>query len=392
MTSPDTLKPNIQKPSDANDKSQVPDELTVQATPLSIKQVLALPDGDIIAFTYGTYIPGATAFNQYLEANVGPGDTKNMLKSAVIKMIKHLALTLNSGGLAALPMICLKEECIRWESCPVRLVGEQVPTGRGCPVEKTEVLAHVRGLSEDFGAGRTYADQIMIQGVSSVQVIKSRVMSDLSKYSAPVVKVKKGVDAQGRVVKELVENPNINLLAKLQKQEHLLLKGLHLTQEQRKKLEGHEAVTSDVVLSSLKKKLQELRRTAGTEGLEIQDAEIKVHTVDETMFEDGEDQNVDKEILRGGEQGDVSSDSGDAKSQAGLADKDKLSSLDSNASDIRECSGRVDQEIKDYRTVKPRRSEESRESYIGQSPFRGRSPGRPDANTRSDADSLEETF
>jgi hypothetical protein len=382
-----TTKKDTQKPSTEIDKSQIPAELSVQQSALDIRQLLTKADGDKVNFTYGTYIPGAVAFNQYLEANVGPGDTKVMTKGAVIKMIKQLALTLNSGGLASLPMLCLSKDCPRYESCPIKAIGEQVPVGEPCPVEKTEALAHVRGLSEDFGQGRTYADQIMIQGVSSVQVIKSRVMSDLSRHAAPVIKVNKGVDAQGRVVRELTENPNIGVLAKLQKQEHLLLKGLHLTQEQRKKLEGQETITSDVVLSQLKNKLHELRRSSGTEGLEIKD--IEVNQVTEEELSDGEPV---EEVLRGGVEGNVGTDTPGSEGEGGQSDKGERLSSDTDAGDITTRSGRVAQEVKDYRSDERKGSTEGGRNYIGQSPFKGRSPGRPNSNPRPDADSMEETF
>jgi hypothetical protein len=373
-----TKQPISSAPETANDKSGLPAELSVQQNPLDIKEILLKAPETVLVFTYGDFIPGAVAFNQYLEANVQPGKQMQMTKVRVVQLIKHLAFTMNSGGLASLPMLCLDDECPRAADCPIRLIGEPAPIGEQCPIEKAEGLNHVRGLSKDFGTGRSYADQVMIQAVSAIQMLKTRVFADLASHPDPIMEVEKGIDARGNVVRDKVENPNFKILQNLTKQEQILLKGLHLTQEQRIKMEASSIKTTDMLIGDLREKLQKIQRDNKSEGLDIIDADIIVK--DE----------INEEI----HSGDGSNESGTHQKQTPgdtPIDTNRVSP-DKNgaAGDIGQRLESMDGPKKDYRSTEPGSTEPSNKSYLGQSPFSGRGSGGQNSDSGSNANSMEE--
>jgi hypothetical protein len=271
------IKRNVRK---SSDKESVPQELTTHQNQLSVTDILDIAPGNFVEFSYGDFIPNADGFNTYLEANCQPGQVIKIERDHCIALIKSLAMNLNSAGLTSLPMLCLAEECVIYDSCPLATSGMDVPKGKPCPIERTQSLNYVRNLQADFGEGRTFVDQILINAVAGTQMLLGRVNGEMSKNPNPIVEVDKGVDARGNVIREKVENPAYKAMNTLQKSQQSMLKALAMTQEQRLKVDGSGQKSSDQHATSIKQKLKEVRMKSKSTSLDveetIQDAEFRV--------------------------------------------------------------------------------------------------------------------
>ena len=365
----------------ALDKSQVPDELSIALNPIEVASILKLAPTAIVEFSYGDFVPNAHAFNTFLEANVTPGVTKKLTRNRVIHLIKQLAMDLNSGGLNTLSMICLgKGECPRYADCSIVKSGEPAPVSLPCPLEKMEALNHVRGLASDFGEGRTYADQLMIQGVAGVEMLKTRVYATMSSMPDSVIEVGKGTDNSGNAIFDKVENPNFKILSSLLKQEQLLLKGLHLTQEQRLKIDGGKSVTADVLIADLKGAMQKLAREHKTNGLEIQDATIL--SQEAKGLQDLKDttnervQNTTQHFT-----------DGQGKDRPGTS-PESFTKVSDTARDITASLGDIPTAKGDFGSLT--KQQRRTEPNLSQPVINGRSPFEQDTFTGSDANSMDE--
>lgn len=129
-----------------------------------------------------------------------------------------------------------------------------------CPVEKAELANHVRRLGKDFEDLPSYADQLLVQGVAACEIIKSRVYADMSASPNAVITVGRGVDKFGNAITDRTDNPNYRIWSNIHQTEQKLLKSLHMTLDQRKKLEGANSKRDPNNLRALyRKRLQELK-------------------------------------------------------------------------------------------------------------------------------------
>jgi len=241
--------------------SRIPSELTNQSREINVAEILALPnDSDVVTFNSGDTILNAHAFNQYLEANIDTGKTLAMTKEQILSMVKKLSLQLSHGGLDSLAMVCTGDKCIRYHSCSIAQAGMTPPVGDSCPIEKSIVLNHVKRLAADFDDLPSYADQLMVQGVAACEILKERVYADMARNPQAVIEVGKGVDRKGNMVTDRVDNPNQKIWAQVNKIEQGLLKSLHMTQEQKKKIEDDtKRKTPDELRNLYKERLRQLK-------------------------------------------------------------------------------------------------------------------------------------
>lgn len=367
MNTNDTLKLNNL------DKETLPTELSTQQHNVDVKNIIALNEGDSITFSYGDYVAGAEAFNQYLEANIPPGKMLTLDRNRCLSLIKQLALTLNTGGLASLPQICLAEDCDRYNSCPIVLSRLPPPVGEACPIEKMEALNHVRKLAADFGSDRTYADQLMIQGVGGLQILKSRVFSDMSNNPSPVVESDKGIDPRGNVIKEKVANPNFDVLNMIMKAELVLLKGLNMTAQERMKNMLNSARTTDAQAASYRKKLAELKSKHGIENSDIIDVEANIIDGGDKVDASSSEEKVYGGVNKGGDGGVSLSSIGDS-------------------GDINKGNGGVEGEGKDVKVVERKSIGRSYKFNPGESPFeqRAREVSSTNTNVKRNDHDMEE--
>jgi hypothetical protein len=214
----------------------IPQELTPSGKKYDIKDILDLKnDSDIVNFYQGDSIENAQAFNDYIEANSSVNKPIVLTKVQILALISKLSLKLTHCGLDALPMLCIGKDCIRWTSCSLQLSGVSVPLGERCPIEISEIATHIKRLANDLDEMPTYSDQLMVQGVAACELLKSRIFADMSSNPRILISVGKGVDKRGNAITETVGNPNHELWSQINRTEERLLKGLHMTLEQRKK-------------------------------------------------------------------------------------------------------------------------------------------------------------
>jgi len=264
--------------------SKIPSELQTSSNEIEISTIIALPnDTDKVTFNQGDTIKNAYAFNQYLAANVVSGTPLVMTKSQVMSMVKKLSMQLSNGGLDSLAMVCTDTECPRYHSCSIVQSGMPAPVGEQCPIEKAEVANHMKRLALDFDDLPSYADQLTVQGVVGCELLKARVYADMANNPDAVIEVGKGMDRQGNPIVDRVDNPNQKIWAQINKTEQTLLKSLHMTMEQKKKIEeGSKKKTPDAIRELYKERLRQLKEKNKL-GDDIIDVDIKQGDLDEEV-------------------------------------------------------------------------------------------------------------
>ena len=381
MSTDDTSQnKNLPKQSDPTrlDKDRVPDELSVTRQPVHMKYILSVLPGDKITFSYGDFIPNAISFNQYLEANVRPGDTMKLERNSCLTMIKRLTDTLNTGGLDALPMVCMGAACDKYQSCNIRLAGIPLQIGEPCPLERTDILNHVRKLSHDFGGERTYADQLLIQGVAGMEVLKSRAMAEMAKHPTVIIELSKGVDSQGNVIKEKAANPAFELLNKLSKNELSLLKALAMTAQERMKNDANRAKTADEQAAGYRKRLAKLKAARDSDAAQ-DEVDVEVTILEEEIL----DAEI-KEVRSRTEPGTTQRVDGPSH-QSSQGDECK-----GTTGDLGESTGSVGGEGQSNGPAKRRDGRESFEFNPGLSPFNQRGGDSTDSDSEGHDDNMEE--
>lgn len=390
MSTNDTPNPKKNLPrkkdNDRLDREQVPEELTVSKNPVALDTILSLPEGEEVEFNYGDFIPNATSFNQYLEANVRPGDTLKLERNACLTLIKRLTDTLNTGGLSSLPMVCMKEDCDKYQSCTIAQAGIPVPVGEPCPLERSEILNHVRNLAKDFGGDRTYADQLLIQGVAGIEVLKGRTMAELAKQPKVIVTAEKGTDNHGNVIKEKVANPAFTVLNNLTKNELSLLKSLSMTAQERMKNDLNRAKTADEQAAAYRAKLAKLRSegVGAYDETEVQDAEFTVLNEEENEQSRAEGQVHGGTDGRSGEDAGGSNTPHDGGRRASGEDGiPTTTGSESGSNENMEPETGVDE------GSQPTNGRDRFEFHPGFSPFQQRGRGLQDSNSGDDDTPME---
>jgi len=230
-----------------------------------LTEILTLPsDTSLITFNEGDYIKDFPAFNDFLTISLQKQKKLTITKKNGIALIKGISRQVSCHGIDHLAMKCLGTACMKYHTCVINTSGGTVPVGESCPIESSEILQHLKGFAADFEDLPSYADKVMVHNVVQCEIIKSRILSDMSTSPTVTVEVAKGIDRKGNAVMEKVANPNQKALSDICRMQERLMKCLSMTLEQKRREQGNKKRKTDSDIMALyQQRLREFEQTKG---------------------------------------------------------------------------------------------------------------------------------
>lgn len=224
----------------------------------TLLEILDSPQGTVFDFRHGEIIENGGAFNEYLDANVGPGRELSVTKEQIMMMSVDLEDKIEGGQVYEAMMICRGEgntnakpvvkPCFMLHSCSLHKAGIPLPVNEQCPLEKMAAKVMLRDLvkafQQEFTDDISWNDKNMLRNVVAYELQKIRIQANMARFPDPIIKQQIGVDHFGKAINNVSENPNNPLYQRAVKSQMDILKQLLMTPEQRFRYKGGKKIIS----------------------------------------------------------------------------------------------------------------------------------------------------
>ena len=184
-----------------------------------------------------------------------------------------------TGYQAAVPLICLDDDCPYKAKCPLHETGIPRPHMKDCPVE-SHLFEQWRSNKmlelgiEDPNDPMFSVDMSQINEYAELEILQYRANIEMAMDPETVKEKIIGVDDGGNLIKQDIENPRINIIDKLARSKRGLLDDLLATRKARNNKKGGDVDEGVSKLATLIKAAREWQEKQDRDKINAIDVEI----------------------------------------------------------------------------------------------------------------------